>query len=281
MKFPARISAGAHFATSAATPSSVEGNGIATLADSTIGGDTNQWLHVLAAGNPAAAGLADVTLSNSTATGSALTDVGSVSNLTMIDSTWNLTGNSNVTNLVNDPSLIDFSPPVGDPTLLSSYKTLTVENYVGEGGQIALNTYLGTDGSPSDLLVIDGGTATGTTGLRFDNTTGPGALTTGDGILVVDAINGGTTAPGAFAGFAAAGPYDYLLYRGGSTERKRLVPAQHSSARTARTTGARSGPWPRSAGTGGTAALPPGGFALCGDAGDGLDLWPRDHRHAA
>ena len=44
-----------------------------------------------------------------------------------------------------------------------------------------------------------------------------GALTTGDGILVVDAMNGGTTAPGAFAGFAAAGPYEYLLYRGGST----------------------------------------------------------------
>ncbi len=61
------------------------------------------------------------------------------------------------------------------------------------------------------------GQHTGTTGLLFDNTGGGGALTTGDGILVVDAVNGGTTAPGAFAGFAAAGPYEYLLYRGGST----------------------------------------------------------------
>ena len=108
-------------------------------------------------------------------------------------------------------------PPVGDPTLLSSYKTLTVDNYVGEGGQIRMNTYLASDGSPSDLLVINGGTASGTTGLLFDNTGGGGALTTGDGILVVDAMNGGTTVPGAFAGFASAGPYDYLLFRGGST----------------------------------------------------------------
>ena len=193
----------------------VEGNGVATLTGSTVGGNTNQWLRVRASGGTP--GLADLTLTNSTATGSVLTDPGSVSNLTMIDSTWNLTGSSNVTKLVNDPSLIDFSPPVGDPTLLSSYKTLTVENYIGEGGRIALNTYLGADGSPSDRLVIDGGgTATGTTGLIFDNTTGPGALTTGDGILVVDAISGGTTAPGAFAGAAVAGPYEYLLFRGGT-----------------------------------------------------------------
>ncbi|GAU82776.1 autotransporter protein [Bosea sp. BIWAKO-01] len=47
------------------------------------------------------------------------------------------------------------------------------------------------------------------------NTTGPGALTTGNGILVVDAINGGTTVPGTFAlgRPAVAGPYEYSLYR--------------------------------------------------------------------
>ena len=160
----------------------------------------------------------DVVMQNaSTFDGVFETIAGSTSSLLLIDSTWNMTGNSNITNLTNDPSVINFSPPVGDPTLLSSYKTLTVNNYVGEGGQIRLNTYLGGDGSPSDRLVIDGGTATGTTGLLFANTTGPGVLTVGDGILVVDAINGGTTASGAFAGFAAAGPYEYLLYRGGST----------------------------------------------------------------
>ena len=79
-----------------------------------------------------------------------LTGAGSTSSLTLIDSTWNMTGNSNITNLTNDPSLINYLPPVGDPTLLSSYKTLTVNNYVGEGGQIRLNTFLAGDGSPSD-----------------------------------------------------------------------------------------------------------------------------------
>ena len=41
---------------------------------------------------------------------------------------------------------------------------------------IALNTYLGADGSPSDRLVIDGGSASGRSGLRVANTTGPGEL---------------------------------------------------------------------------------------------------------
>jgi autotransporter family porin len=74
---------------------------------------------------------------------------------------------------------------------------------------------LGTDGSPSDRLVINGGTASGNSLLRIANAGGPGALTTGNGILVVDTINGGTTVPGTFAlaGRVAAGPYDYTLFR--------------------------------------------------------------------
>ena len=144
---------------------------------------------------------------------------------------------------------------------------------------MALNTYLGTDGSPSDRLVVNGGAATGTTRMSFTDTGGGGALTTGDGILVVDAING-TTEPRAFAGFAAAGPYEYLLFRGGSTPgsendwflRSNLQPVPPSGRRTAEP--------PATAGTAG-AALSPGGFALCGDAGNGLDLWPPYHRHAA
>lgn len=93
--------------------------------------------------------------------------------------------------------------------------TLTTPNYVGQSGTIAINTYLGTDGSPSDRLVINGGTATGTSGLLITNT-GPGDLTVANGILVVAAVNGGTTAPGAFglAAPAVAGPYEYSLYRG-------------------------------------------------------------------
>jgi outer membrane autotransporter protein len=161
-------------------------------------------------------GLANVTLTRSTVIGSAFTAPGSVSNVTLQDnSTWIMTGNSNVTNLVNDPSLIQFTPPVGDPTLLSSYKTLTAVNYLGVGGLIGLNTFLGSDPSPSDRLVIDGGTASGLSPLRIANTTGRGDLTHGNGILVVDTVNAGTTASGTFALAApvVAGPYEYGLFR--------------------------------------------------------------------
>ena len=129
-----------------------------------------------------------------------------------------MTGNSNATNLTNNDSLIFYTPPSGDPTQLSSYKTLTVNNYSGTGGTIVLNTYLGNDGSPSDrLVIVNGGTATGSTALRIMKTTGPGDQTTASGILVVQTLNSSTTAPGAFfpAGEARGGAYDYFLYRGG------------------------------------------------------------------
>jgi outer membrane autotransporter protein len=149
-------------------------------------------------------------------TGAASTAAGGVSNVILSDSSlWNLTGSSNLTSLTNDGSLIQFSPPSDEPALLGSYTTLTVNSYVGAGGNIGLNTYLGADGSPSDLLVIDGGAAAGTSGLLVSDTTGGGALTSGNGILVVNAVNGGTTGTDAFhlAGPVVAGPYEYSLFR--------------------------------------------------------------------
>ena len=95
--------------------------------------------------------------------------------------------------------------------------TLTVVgNYVGQGGQLHLDTRLGSDASPSDKLVIDTGTATGGTGIAITNVGGRGAKTVANGILVIDTANGATTAPGAFtlAGPVVAGPYEYSLYRG-------------------------------------------------------------------
>ncbi|MDM0032243.1 autotransporter outer membrane beta-barrel domain-containing protein [Variovorax sp. J22P271] len=151
-----------------------------------------------------------------TLTGAALTDAGSASNMTLQNNArWNVTGSSNVTRLVNDPSMIVFSAPRGLASLQSSYKTLTAVNYVGAGGTMSLNTYLGADGSPSDRLVIDGGTATGLTGLHVASAGGPGAVTLGNGIQVVDTINGGSTAPGAFvlSNRVVEGPYEYQLSR--------------------------------------------------------------------
>ncbi|MFH7112054.1 autotransporter outer membrane beta-barrel domain-containing protein, partial [Achromobacter xylosoxidans] len=125
---------------------------------------------------------------------------------------WNMSGNSNVTTLSNYASQILFTPPSA-----GGFKTLTAVNYSGSGGVlIGLNTYLGDDSSPSDRQVIDGGAATGTTGLRIANAGGPGALTTAAGIKVVDAIKGATTQSSAFSlsGRAVAGPYEYRVYRG-------------------------------------------------------------------
>ena len=96
--------------------------------------------------------------------------------------------------------------------------TFTIHgNYTGDRGEIFLNTVLGDDSSASDKLVIDGGAASGTTGMVIVNVGGIGATTVQDGIMVVETANGGTTASGAFAlnSRVAAGAYEYYLFKGG------------------------------------------------------------------
>ena len=98
--------------------------------------------------------------------------------------------------------------------------TLTVHNYVGQNGIVALNAVLGGDGSTADKLVINGGTATGSTLLKINNVGGQGGPIRSDGILVVQAANGGTTDAKAFVladGSVKAGAYEYSLVRGGIT----------------------------------------------------------------
>ncbi|WP_448952494.1 autotransporter family protein [Labrys neptuniae] len=100
----------------------------------------------------------------------------------------------------------------GDRTVISG-------NYHGNGGTITLDTVLGSDDSVSDMLVIDGGQATGTTRLDIVNTGGAGAVTQANGIKVVDAINGATTEAGSFSLAHAVGvdAFDYGLYRSSLT----------------------------------------------------------------
>ncbi len=91
-------------------------------------------------------------------------------------------------------------------------------NYFGAAGATgALNTFLEADGSPSDRIVIDGGSASGMTGLAFTNIGGAGAQTLADGILVVEALNGATTHTFALSNFVSAGGYEYFLFSGGIT----------------------------------------------------------------
>lgn len=102
-------------------------------------------------------------------------------------------------------------------------------DYVGNDGTVVLRSALGADASPTDQLVIDGGTATGTTNLVVLNTGGMGAQTTGDGIRVVDAINGASTDALAFrlAGdfvtsdgqqAVVGGAYAYTLHHNGTID---------------------------------------------------------------
>lgn len=92
-------------------------------------------------------------------------------------------------------------------------------NYTGVGALMQLNTVLGSDNSPADKLVIDGGRASGSTGIQVVNRGGLGAATRADGIQVVQTVNGGTTAAGAFSLTQPleVGAYGYRLFRGGAT----------------------------------------------------------------
>ncbi|MDR3502664.1 MAG: autotransporter outer membrane beta-barrel domain-containing protein [Legionella sp.] len=145
--------------------------------------------------------------SNSLWSGAAM----NVNNLIIDSSIWDLTGSSTVNNLTND-GLIHFVPNG------NNFKTLTVNNdYVGLNGTINLNTFIQGSESLSDLIVINSGHASGSTSLNIYNTSGLGALTSGNGILIVDAINGGTTDNSAFnlGSPVVAGPFEYRLYRSG------------------------------------------------------------------
>ena len=102
----------------------------------------------------------------------------------------------------------------------------TTGNYVGRDGVLRIGTVLGGSGSISDRLVIDGAgvTASGTTTVQVNVLGGLGALTVGNGIEVVSAINGATTTAqttrDAFnlaGGRIHGGAYEYRLYAADAT----------------------------------------------------------------
>lgn len=88
---------------------------------------------------------------------------------------------------------------LGVPGVTPSGTVLTVNSYMGNNGTIAMNAFLGMDGSASEKLVIsNGGMADGNTVLRITNLGGPGPLTNANGIQVVEALGNATTTTGAF-----------------------------------------------------------------------------------
>ncbi|MGG5219348.1 autotransporter outer membrane beta-barrel domain-containing protein [Pseudomonas syringae pv. coryli] len=98
--------------------------------------------------------------------------------------------------------------------------TLTVTgNYTGQNGRLLLLSALGDDASASDRLVVAQGRISGFTRMIVSNSGGLGALTRGNGIEVVQTINGATSDSGAFLlqNPLSAGAYQYYLFKGGAT----------------------------------------------------------------
>ncbi|BCX68464.1 autotransporter outer membrane beta-barrel domain-containing protein [Pseudomonas izuensis] len=98
--------------------------------------------------------------------------------------------------------------------------TLTVQgNYTGSGGQLRVQSVLGDDSSPSDKLVVNNGTLTGTTAISVTNLGGTGAVTLQNGIQVVQAQGTATSDAGAFSLKTplSAGAFEYRLFKGGVT----------------------------------------------------------------
>lgn len=129
-----------------------------------------------------------------------------VSNLNLTrNSQWNMSADSNVTNLTNDGSAINFNTG-------GSFKTLTInQDYIGNGGLLRMNTMLGDDNSPSDRLIVEGNTS-GTTQVSVLNAGGTGAQTI-NGIELIT-VNGNSAGVFNQSGRIVAGAYDYFLVRG-------------------------------------------------------------------
>jgi autotransporter family porin len=117
------------------------------------------------------------------------------------------------------------NPVAGDVLLTSGGHTAGANGggvFVSNGGRLLIDTVLngGGSASQSDVLVVDSATVGGggATQIFVHNAGGTGALTTGNGILVVKST-GGITAPGTFGlgNAVVAGPFEYLLFHGGVT----------------------------------------------------------------
>lgn len=151
----------------------------------------------------------DVTLDGSVLTGA----VQNLSSLTLNNqSVWNLTGDSVLTNLSMDNSLLNFTQPQQ-----GQFHTLNASTLSGNGS-LNFNTQLGSDNSPTDLLHVQGN-ASGQFGVLVRNVGGSGALTTDDGIRLVQ-VDGADTSSLKLLRKVSAGAYDYYLYKGGSSSSK-------------------------------------------------------------
>ncbi|WP_137805509.1 autotransporter outer membrane beta-barrel domain-containing protein [Pseudomonas sp. G(2018)] len=118
---------------------------------------------------------------------------------------------------LNNKGLIDMTR--GSGAASASNQLAVTGNYIGDNGQLHLNSVLASDGAASDKLVVDRGTLQGSTTISIVNLAGPGDVTHQNGILVVEARNGATGSDLAFksTGPVSAGAVEYYLFKGGVT----------------------------------------------------------------
>ena len=158
-----------------------------------------------------ALGVLDVAFRNGASLTGGLIEVGNVD--VGAGTTWTVDKNSFVETLLHTGNIAFAELPQGT-TAPTAFRTLTVQgNYTGDGGLLHLNASLDGDGAPSDVLHV-GGDSIVYTRVQITNAGGGGALTTSDGIRViqVDGLSGGNF---VLEGRAVAGAYDYALHKGG------------------------------------------------------------------
>ncbi|MGL4724634.1 MAG: autotransporter outer membrane beta-barrel domain-containing protein [Scandinavium sp.] len=141
---------------------------------------------------------------NSLWNGASAVDGGATLDLTMSNTTWNMTNSSTLTSLtLNAGSTVNFQHAD------DNWQTLTInQDYVGNGGKLVFNTVLFDDDSDTDKLIVNGSTS-GNTLVAMNNIGGTGAQTV-EGIEIIE-VNG--SSDGAFekSGRIVAGGFDYNL----------------------------------------------------------------------
>ncbi len=120
------------------------------------------------------------------------------------DSTWLMTGDSNVGHLALGST---GTVALGNG---STFNTLTVDTFDGAGGTLLFNTQLGDDASATDKLIIKGG-ANGQANVRVLNAGGAGAKT--DKGIELIRVGGASNAQFDLQGRAVGGQYEYFLFK--------------------------------------------------------------------
>ena len=132
-----------------------------------------------------------------------------------------------VTTFTNSGTIdLQSNPVAGDVLVITGARQAGVAGtgtFISNGGTLRLDTVLNEGGAAtrSDTLVVDGTSvgAGGATTMAIRNAGGAGALTVGNGILVVQVLDPGRSAAGAFALPAGqelrGGAFDYDLFHGG------------------------------------------------------------------